>query len=425
MMAHDDRRGRLFRLTALGALPVAALAAAWWFTRTPAAPPAAGGGMSGHDHAAMAGMGGGDGAQPVRLTVDQARRIGVTFAAVTDAPLDREVRTVGQVTFDETRQQVVAPRVEGWVEQLYVDFTGRAVRRGEPLLRIYSPMLVTAQAELLLAKRLVTEVAGAPDATRRHAEELLQAARRRLEHLELPAEQVATLERTGEVQRTVLLRATATGIVTERNVTQGQRIMAGDAILRVVDLSTVWIEGDVYEQDLRAVRTGQEAVAEFDAFPGERFTGRVSYIAPMLATETRTARIRVVMTNPGLRLKPGMYATLRVTGSSVGTAPVLSVPRGAVLTTGERSLVFVRRSDGQLEPRVVTTGSSSAARIEIVSGLAAGDTVVASATFLLDAESNLGTALGGMGDMPGMEITSPPRASRDTARRAKSPHEGH
>lgn len=396
-------RRRLLRGAAIAAIPLAAVAAAWWMTREPAQVAAAG-----HQHGGAAPSA--ESARPVSLTTDQARRIGVTFAAVTSGVLPHEIRTAGQVTFDETRVRTISPKIDGWVERLYVDFTGRAVRRGEPLMAVYSPMLVTAQEELLLARRLVGEVAGGEADARDGAADMLASARRRLAYWDVPAEDVARIERTGQVQRTLTLRATASGVVVEKNVTAGQRVMAGDALFRVADLSTVWVEGNVYEQDLRAIRVGQEATAELDAFPGERWTGRISYVYPTLAPETRTARVRVALDNPGLRLKPGMSATLRVAGARGSAAPVLTVPRGAVLATGERSLVFVRGAGGRLEPRVVRVGAASDDRVEILRGVALGDTVVASATFLVDAESNLGTALGGMGDMPGMEITVPPPA---------------
>ena len=393
--------GRSFRIAALVATPLLALAAAWWFTRPPvtAPEPAAGG----HDHAAMAA--GGDAASTVTLSADQAARIGVTYAEATRGPLATEVRTVGEVVVDETRVHTVALRVDGWVESLAVDRTGQAVAAGAPLLTLYSPMVVSAQEELLLARRLAAEVRGDARA-QAEADELVRAARRRLAWWEVPEEAIAALERTGEAQRTFAPRAPVGGIVLEKAVTAGQRVMAGDALYRLADLTTVWVEGEVFERDLRDVALGQAATAHFDALPGAAVGGRVTFVSPVLAAETRTARVRVSLPNPGLRLKPGMFATLLLAGPDRG--PVVSVPRSAVLATGERTLVFVRRADGALVPREVVVGRSTDARTEIVRGLEAGEVVVASATFLVDAESNLGTALGGMGDMPGMEVTTPP-----------------
>jgi RND family efflux transporter MFP subunit len=230
------------------------------------------------------------------------------------------------------------------------------------------------------------------------------AARRRLQYWDIPASEVDRIQRTGQVRRTMTLRSPYSGVVIEKNVLGGQRIMAGDALYKVADLSTVWIEGEVFERDLPAVRLGATVRAEFDALPSASRSGRITYIYPTLNAETRTARIRVALSNPGLRLKPGMYATIRIEGAATS---VLSVPRSAVLSTGERNLVFVKRSDGMLEPRNVTIGESTSDRTRILSGVGVGETVVASATFLVDAESNLGTSLGGMGDMPGMDMTKP------------------
>jgi RND family efflux transporter MFP subunit len=194
-------------------------------------------------------------------------------------------------------------------------------------------------------------------------------------------------------------------MVLEKSVVDGQRIMAGDIVYRIADLSTIWLEGDVFEQDLAAARVGQPVSAEFPALPGESRTGRIAYVYPTLDPETRTGRVRVALANPGLVLKPGMYATMRF--ATAGDRPVLSVPRSAVLSTGERNLVFLHRPDGMFAPTDVVLGAETEDRIEVRSGLRAGDEVVASATFLLDAESNLGTLLGGMGDMPGMDMTAP------------------
>jgi Cu(I)/Ag(I) efflux system membrane fusion protein len=318
------------------------------------------------------------------------------------------VRTVAQVTLDETTVKTIAPKIDGWVEQLVVDATGQYVTRGQPLFTIYSPMLVSAQEELLLAKRLQGDVAGASADARTSANDLLMSARRRLAYWDIPESEIAEIERSGAVRKTLTIRASAGGYVLEKNVLAGQKIVGGEALYKVADLSTVWLEGEVFEQDLASVRVGQTVHADLAALPGEQRTGRIAYIYPTLNPDTRTVRVRVVVTNADLRLKPGMYATIRIAGTE--RANVLTVPRSAVLSTGERNIVFIRESGGQLTPREVTIGASSDDRIEVLRGLAAGETVVASATFLIDAESNLETALGGMGNMPGMDVTTPPRA---------------
>lgn len=346
-------------------------------------------------------------ASPVMLTATEARRIGVTYATASLGTLSKEVRTVGQVTFDETRVRSIALKIDGFVERLFVNSTGQAIAAGQPLLTIYSPMLVTAQEELLLAKRLQSDVSAASGDTRRGADDLLSSARRRLAYWDIPASEISEIEESGEVRKTLTIRAPVGGYVLEKNVLAGQKVMAGEGLYRVADLSTLWVEGEVFEQDLSTVHVGGTVQAEFVALPLEYRTGRISYISPTLNPETRTVRVRVVLSNPSLRLKPGMYATIRIAGRE--RANVLTVPRSSVLSTGERSIVFVRGGDGQLMPREVALGSTNDDRIEIVRGLSAGETVVASATFLVDAESNLGKALGGMGNMPGMDMTTPPK----------------
>ncbi len=355
---------------------------------------------AGHRHGAAPA---GSGAMPVTLSATERQRIGVTFAPVARGPLERLVRSVAQVTYDETRVARVVPRVDGYVEQLFVNYTGQAVARGEPLFAIYSPMLVAAQQELLLAQRLTEQVAGGtPDAVQ-GARELLESARRRLLYWDVPPEEVDEVLRTRTIRRTVTLRSPVAGVVIEKPVLAGQRIMAGEVAYQIADLSRVWIEGEVFEPDLPAARVGQAVTAEFPALPGEEWTGRIAYIYPTLDPETRTARVRVEVANPALRLKPGMYATFRFTAR---TPDVLSVPRSAVLVTGKRNLVFVRDSIGRLLPREVTIGRGTDDRVEILRGLTEGETVVASATFLVDAESNLGSALSGMANWSGMDATA-------------------
>ena len=396
------------------AVLVLAAAGAWFATRGRSTPaPAA----AGHNHGAAAT--GPDGAKPIMLSAADQRRIGVTFAVAQLGPLAKEVRTVGQVTFDETRLQTISPKIDGWVDQLFINATGQPIAAGEPLLTVYSPMLVTAQEELLLAKRLSRDVTSASADARQNATDLLASARRRLAYWDIPAAEIATIERTEQVQKTLTLRSTAGGYVLQKNVTAGQKIMAGDALYKVADLSTVWVEGEVFEQDLANVRTGQMVHTDFDALPGKHLMGRISYIYPTLDPQTRTVRVRVVLANPGLQLKPGMYATILIAGTE--RPQVLTVPRSAVLSTGERSIVFVHDTNGYLTPREVTLGASNDERIEILRGLAVGETVVSSATFLVDAESNLGTALGGMGNMPGMDMTTPPKPLDAAPAAAKPP----
>jgi Cu(I)/Ag(I) efflux system membrane fusion protein len=383
------------KLAAAGAaVLLAAAVIAWLVTRKPE--PAA---ATGAHENANAGV---SKAMPVTLTAEQSRRIGVTYAVVTLAPVRREVRTVGLVTFDETRVKTISPKVEGWIERLLVNYTGQFVARGQPLLTIYSPMLVTAQEELLLARRLRGDVREGTTDAQKGADELIESARRRLSYWDISPNEISSIESSGQIRKTLTLRSPYSGYVLEKNVLEGQRVMTGDALYRVADLSVVWVEGEVFEQDLAAVRLGQQVAVEFAALAGQTMAGRITYIYPTVNPETRTAKVRVALVNPGMRLKPGMYATLRT--SSSASVATLGVPRSAVLQTGERSLVFVKAGNGQLQPREVKVGSASEDRIEILSGLRAGETVVASGTFLVDAESNLGSLLGGMGNMPGMDI---------------------
>ncbi len=375
----------------------AALFAAYRLTRSSTA----GGAAAGHNHAALATS---DRAMPVTLSDASQQRIGVTFAAVELAPMDREVRAVAVVTYDETRLTAIAPKIDGYVERLYVNFTGQPVERGQPLFSIYSPMVVTTQQELLLATRLERDVAGGTPEAVRAASDLVAAARRRLLYWDVPADQVASVEASGEPQRTITLRSPATGVVVDKPVLEGQRIMAGEPVYRVADLREVWLEGEIFEKDLPAIRLHQTVTAEFPALPGAVRRGHVTYIYPTLNPDTRTARVRVALANPDLALKPGMYATIIL---NAATTPVLSVPRSALLSTGRRHLVFVRTREGTLVPRDVTPGMATDDRIQVLRGLSLGDTVVASATFLVDAESNLGSALGGMANMPGMDMQAP------------------
>ena len=407
---------RFMRAGIYAAVLIAAIGIAYFATRGSGTPATL---ASGHVHGASGAT---SNVAPVSLTSEESRRIGVTYAVATLGALEKEVRTVGQITYDETRLQTITPKIDGFVEQLFVNATGQPISVGQRLLTIYSPMLVQAQEELLLARRLRGDVAAGSEDAQRSASDLVESARRRLAYWDISQGEIAEIERSGQVRRSLTLRSAASGYVLEKNVVAGQKIMAGEALYRVADLSTVWVEGEVFEQDLTNVRVGQAVHADFQALPGEHRMGRIAYIYPTLNPETRTVKVRVVMPNGDLKLKPGMYATLRITGTERGG--VLTLPRDAVLSTGERNVVFVREANGQLAPREVALGVSNDERVEIIRGLSAGETVVASATFLVDAESNLGKALGGMGNMPGMDMSSPPKPLPMQETKAQ-PHANH
>jgi Cu(I)/Ag(I) efflux system membrane fusion protein len=354
--------------------------------------------------AGMAGMTGGADTvgerERVHLTPAQLQAIGVTYTTVQRGPLERTVRTVGEVVSPTSHLEAVTARIDGFVEKMFVDQTGLSIRRGDPLLTIYSPMLVSAQEELLTARRLAASVDSGEGDAWRNAQTLLQAARRRLAYWDISADQIDRLERTGEVTKTLTLVAPFDGVVLEKMVVTGEAVMPGMKLYQLADLSSVWIEGDVFEQDLALIHVGAQTRVEVAAYPGQSFTGRVSFVWPVVDQQSRTGRVRVVLPNAGGELRPGMFATI-YSDASLG-AQVLSVPADAVVMTGERNLVFVVGPDGSLEPRSVTLGVLAHNRLQVLAGVSAGERIVSSANFLVDAESRLGSSQG-MAGMPGME----------------------
>lgn len=369
------------------------------------------GGMAG-----MAGMAGmnmaADGS--VILTAQQIAEFGVTFGTADMRMLESEVRTVGTVTFDETRIAQIAPKFGGFVERLYLDYTGQPVRRGQPVLEIYSPELVAAQQELLVARRLQrtmdeSAVPGLPAGS----SDLVAAAKRRLQLWDISEAQIDEVLRTGQIRRTLTLYSPASGVVVEKKVVRGQATMPGEQLYTVADLSEVWIDVELREADAASVQAGSAADVELAGLPGRAFKGRVEYVYPTLQEESRTIRARVAVANSTGVLKPGMYATVRV------RAPIrsaLTIPSSAVLRTGERNIVFVDMGGGALMPHDVEVGRSAGEYTEVLAGIEPGQRVVTSAQFLLDSESNLGEVMkammgqmgsgdmGNMKDMPGMDM---------------------
>jgi len=315
--------------------------------------------------------------------------MGVRVDQVIEGPLVKNVRTVGFVDYDETTLATVTTKVDGWIEKLYVDQTGVQVHKGDPLFELYSPELFSAQQEYLAALRNVQkkDVPSIPR-SRMDSEGLVRDARQRLAYFDISPEQIAKLERTRKVRKTLTIRASFTGIVTHKNVVEGQKIKAGMDVFRIADLSTVWVMGKVFEYDVPYVRLGQEALMTLSYLPGKTFRGRVTYVYPYLEAKTREVPVRMEFHNPGYELKPGMYATVTLSSKVADRATL--VPDVAVINTGLRSVVFAMPEPGRFEAREVKIGlRSEGNRLQVLSGLAPGETVVVSGQFLLDSESRL------------------------------------
>jgi len=329
----------------------------------------------------------GRGSGTITVSPSQQRALGISFATVDMRSLAADTRATGVVTFDETRIAQVAPKFNGFAERLYVNATGQPVARGEALLDVYSPDVLAAEQELLLAEQLQrnigqTAVPGVPANTT----DLVAAARRRLELWDISPAQIDDVLRSREVRRTFTLYSATSGVVVSKNAVQGQAITAGQALYTIADLADVWIDVQLRESDLAAARIGAGADIDITGLPGQVFKGRVAYVYPTLDTTSRAVRARVVVSNSNRVLKPGMYATVHLRNAS---RSALTVPTSAVLRTGTRNVVFVEMGAGRLMPVEIEVGQSAGDVTEVLSGLEPGQRVVTSAQFLLDSESNL------------------------------------
>lgn len=328
----------------------------------------------------------------IRVSPVTMQNTGVRTAAVEVDALTREIRTTGRLEVDARRQTAVSPKVSGWVERLYADYEGARVRRGAPLLEIYSPDLVATQEEYLLALRNARRLEGGPGAA--DAQRLLDAARRRLDYWDVSAEQIERLRDTGTPTKTVTLQAPASGTVTQTAVTEGEQVRAGQTLMQITNLRRLWLMVDVYEQDLAWVDVESRVEVDLPYRPGDVRTGTIDYIYDEVNAQTRTARARVVVNNTDGTLRPGMYATATLQGRETEPSPV--VPSEAVLRTGDRNVVIEALGDGRFRPRPVETGLETDGRIQILSGLPSGTRVVTSAQFLIDSEARLSNALKAM-----------------------------
>jgi RND family efflux transporter MFP subunit len=342
----------------------------------------------------------------IAVSPSTIQSMGVRTAKVEVRPLSRLTLAVGLVTFNERNLSTITTKVNGWLERLYVNATGDPVRKGQALVSIYSPELVSSQEEYLQALRNLKAMKNSPvkemaDGARRLAE----ASRRRLAYFDVSAAQIDDLERTGQVKKQLTLASPANGIVTKRMVTQGMYVQAGMPLLEVADLSTVWVDADIYQYELPWIKVGQPVTMTLDYMPGETFPGKIDYIYPYLKEATRTAKVRLRFSNPGLKLKPEMFAQVKIESPVVHNAVV--VPADAVIDTGLKQYVFIALGGGRFEPREVKLGVLGDDGVrEVISGLKGGEDVVTSAQFMLDSESRFREAVQMM--LPGQEKEGTP-----------------
>lgn len=351
----------------------------------------------------------------IRFSVEKIQKLGVKTEAAARRPIAKVVRASGRIEPDERRTYTISPKFEGYVEKLYVNVTGQAVSRGQPLFEVYSPDLVSAQREYAIAAKAATALKSAGSEAQSGMQTLADSSLVRLRNWDISSEQIKLLAETGEARHSLTFRSPVSGIVTEKKAMQGMRFMPGEALYQIADLSAIWVVADVFEQDIAQVQKGAKATVKVNAYPEKTFTATVSYIYPTLKPETRTVQIRAELANPGQLLKPGMYAQVEL-GATV-TGQSVTIPHSAVIDSGTRQLVFVQSGEGRFEPRTVKLGARGDAYVEVIDGVKDGELVVVTANFLIDAESNLTAALGGFSSAPASP-TAPAAAAPAPAAKA-------
>ena len=372
------------------------------------------GGHQGHAPAAPAPQKEADRKEPIsnaetptiEIPEDKHQLIGLKTVVVSVRPLQKVIRTVGRIEYDERRQATVNTKFEGWIEKLFIDYTGRYVKKGEPLAEIYSPELTATQQEFLNALKWARQLPPHPPLAKggqqggvssreaneigsmlaRDADTIVEAARQRLRLWDISDEQIRKIEETGKPVRTLTVYSPVNGYVVQKMALKGMRVMPGEKLFDIADLSSVWIISDVYENEMQLVREGQSAAISLSYFPGKEFSSKIDYIYPALSGDTRTAKVRFTVPNPGGLLKPQMFTNVEI---KIGLGKKLAIPEDAVIDTGQRQVVYVDHGDGNFEPREVQLGARVEGMREVLKGLKAGEKIASSATFLIDAEAQL------------------------------------
>src|SRR6266566_1944092 len=329
---------------------------------------------------------------PVQISAQRLQSIGVKTGEVERKQVQDEIRTTGTVAVDETKLAYVQVRFSGFIEKVFVDATYQYIRKGQPLFTVYSPDVVATEREYLVAKQnqKMMEQSTVPGVAS-SAASLLNAATERLKQWGVPLQEIERLESTGQVQQELEVDSPVSGYITERNALPSVAVQPEMRLYTIADLSTVWVQAQVFQNDLERIKVGAPATLTVNTYPGRTFTGRVDFIYPQVDMDTRTAKVRVVFSNPGLQLKPGMFVNVSL---KVPRGNQLVIPASGVLQSGTRAIAFVERSDGYIEPRDVQLGSRVGDDFIVLKGLKAGEQIVTSANFLIDSESQLQAALG-------------------------------
>ncbi len=336
-----------------------------------------------------------DAAGAVRISPEKIQKLGVRTAAVEERNLSRPVRAVGLIEADERRLHTVTLKFDGYIEKLRVNATGQPVTKGQPLFDLYSPDLVSAQNDYLIARNSRSKLKNAAPRIQAEMENLVQSSLERLRYWGVSETEVRQLEQRGIVRRNLVIRSPISGVVMEKMAIQGMRAAAGEPLFKIADLSSVWVIAEVFEQELGLISSGQAVRVRLDAYPGRTFDGKITFVYPALDPETRTARVRIELPNPQGLLKPMMYAHVELAGTA---RPALAIPESSVLRGGKHTRVLVDRGEGRFEPRAVRLGMRGDEWVEVLEGLRAGERVVVRANFLIDAESNLKSALESFGE---------------------------
>ena len=371
----------------------------------------------------------------VRIDPAMVQNMNVQSVAVERRDLGQRIRTVGYLEYDQERMVTVTTKYSGWVETVYANYVGEPVQAGQPLFEIYSPELVQTEQELLSAMQYAARFEGAEEGVRERARALAEAARTRLSYWDISPDQIAELQRTGEIFRTLQVVAPSNGLIMKRMPgLEGMAVQPGMEIFHIADLSTLWLSIEVFEDQVAWIHHGTPAEVSFTYFPGETFHGKVRFIEPEFSEQTRTLRVKLEIPNPDGRFRSGMFAT--VVFSPIATRQALTVPSLAVLRTGRRNVLVMDQGEGRFSPREVTLGHEAGGFVEVLEGVSEGDRVVTSAQFLIDSESTLQEALQKMlvegpehGDqvMPQLEkpATDDPHAGHGAANSEPTPPGEH